>query len=224
MHTHLLERDPTRPVRVMVSVHGTGGSGAEQLRQLRPSAEEKLSGNWLLVCPSFETPYQFLLPDADRVLLDALADLRESHPRLRERLVLHGFSGGAQFAHRFTLKHPKKVVACVAFAAGCWTDPDGTAHGMQIDEDWFSREGWNDPTILAMAKTGTTDPDALRKVQWLIGCGQKDHPSRWRSAVEFHARMDAFGADAGWVDWEGGHEGVTTEVDWRWMKEVDALP
>jgi pimeloyl-ACP methyl ester carboxylesterase len=40
------------------------------------------------------------------------------------RLLLFGYSGGGQFAHRFAMAHPRSVRAAVVAAAGWYTFPD----------------------------------------------------------------------------------------------------
>ena len=41
---------------------------------------------------------------------------------------VHGFSGGSQYAHRFTNKHPKNVIGVSAHSGGSWDEgPDAAA-------------------------------------------------------------------------------------------------
>lgn len=41
-----------------------------------------------------------------------------------EQIALLGFSGGAQFAHRYTMAHPQRVAKLIAVAAGWYTMPE----------------------------------------------------------------------------------------------------
>lgn len=210
MLSHLIHQnsDPLTPI---VLVHGTNADAQHELDTFRPIAEALLSFNALLVAPQFDTPYQFLLPGADRVLLDALDQAKTDHT-LTDRVILYGFSDGAQFAHRFTMRHPGKVAACVALAADCWTDPSGTPLGMMIDEDWFTKEPWNAPGIREAARQKTTDAEALKAVPWLVGCGTQDHASRVRSAEQFQVALAEAGCGVDYLDWEGGHKDLPDHV------------
>lgn len=199
------------PLTPIVLIHGTGGNAQEELDRFRTTAEATLSFNVLLIAPQFETPYQFLLPRADRVLLDALDQAKAEH-ELADRIMLYGFSGGAQFAHRFTMRHPEEVMSCVALAAGCWTDPSGTASGMMIDEDWFRNEPWNAPGIAEAARQATTYAEALKRVRWLIGCGTRDHASRLRSAEQFQVALAEAGCGVDYLDWDGDHDDMPGHV------------
>ena len=192
-----------RPL-TLVAVHGTGGSGRAErdgwARHWAASAARPAR----LRCPDFGTPYQFLLPHADADLLRALGGLADTP------LHLIGFSGGGQFAHRFAQRHPGRVAACCALSAGAWTHPDGTLAGMMVEDGWFGRPGWDDPAVGAAGR----EPAAgdVRGVRWLIGCGRRDLASRYDSARGYHAALTAAGCRAGWVEWDGGHEGVPDDV------------
>jgi len=61
---------------------------------------------------------------ADLVLdaiLEEVADLTGANV---SKIYLFGFSGGAQFAHRYTMAHPERVARAVVAAAGWYTFPD----------------------------------------------------------------------------------------------------
>ncbi len=200
----IIHQRGTNPLVPIVGVHGTGGSGRDTQRLLKTPIERWFRQDALLVCPTFETPYQYLLPDADSRLIMRLDRLNKKH-RLNDRMLMYGFSGGAQFCHRFAMRHPHRVAACVALAAGCWTDPDGQAHGMQVDEAWFDRPPWDDPAITRSMKTPAADPQALCSIRWVIGCGTRDHPSRYTSAARFHRALLDLGAESTWLEWDGAH-------------------
>lgn len=113
---------------VLVMVHGISRNAAEQV--LRAS-QSSLAG-MAIVAPLFERRamgrYQLLGHGrvgvaADAALLALLDRLR--HIGLDTRRVnLFGFSGGAQFAHRFALFHPHRVARLCVAAAGWYTMPD----------------------------------------------------------------------------------------------------
>ena len=115
---------------VFVAVHGISINAREQARHFSPWAERT---GVLLIAPVFDPlfygDYQRLGRNgrgarADRALQVMLADLERQAGRLPGRICLFGFSGGAQFAHRFTMAHPDRVAAQVLAAPGWFTFPD----------------------------------------------------------------------------------------------------
>ncbi|PSL37605.1 hypothetical protein CLV49_1212 [Labedella gwakjiensis] len=65
--------------------------------------------------------YKALVGDGlryDLVLLDAVARAAETFGISSDRFLLFGFSGGAQFAHRFALAHPARLSALSIAAPG----------------------------------------------------------------------------------------------------------
>lgn len=61
---------------------------------------------------------------SDLALLGILDDAASRFGLAIDRIALFGFSGGAQFAHRFTLFHADRVRVCVPVSAGWYTLPD----------------------------------------------------------------------------------------------------
>ncbi|MFC7538118.1 hypothetical protein ACFQPG_12220 [Sphingomonas sp. GCM10030256] len=61
---------------------------------------------------------------ADDALFDILAQVAARWPISGDKVDLFGFSGGAQFAHRFALLHPERVRTCVPVSAGWYSWPD----------------------------------------------------------------------------------------------------
>ena len=115
---------------VIVSVHGVSMNAAEHMLRLRGVAE---ANDAVVIAPHFRRKayrrYQQLQHArtgvrADLALIDMLADLRARLGLMDGQIHLTGFSGGAQFAHRFALYHADLVASCVSCAAGWYTFPD----------------------------------------------------------------------------------------------------
>jgi poly(3-hydroxybutyrate) depolymerase len=103
---------------VFVFVHGTGGSGRDYIEGWRPHADDE---GFVLVCPTFRLGYQTLDDDEDEALL-AILDEVAQHYSIAPKAFVSGFSGGAQFAHRFAFAHPDSTQAVAVHSAG-WYDP-----------------------------------------------------------------------------------------------------
>lgn len=61
---------------------------------------------------------------ADLALIRMVEDASDVVPTLKRGFSLFGYSGGAQFAHRFAMAYPKRVRRAVVAASGWYTFPD----------------------------------------------------------------------------------------------------
>jgi len=144
-HLYLPETiDPAVTYQLLVGVHGAGGKG-HGAAGLKDWAKR---GDVIVIGPSFVTrgdrPYQ----NGDGIhaeKLIALFDSLKKSYKLKDRMFLHGFSGGCQFVHRFTMLHPKLVCGVSAHSGGSW-----------------ATDGY-----------GTID-NAAKSIPFAISCGEKD--------------------------------------------------
>ncbi|MDE2450585.1 MAG: alpha/beta hydrolase [Gammaproteobacteria bacterium] len=123
-------RDGSRPLQTLVVVHGSDFRHEEMCRYFARLADETAC---LVLAPLFAPPagpnpdpngYKFLRShhaEYDRVLLDMVDAVAERFGCARERFSLFGFSGGAQFAHRFLYVHPARLHAASIAAPGMVT-------------------------------------------------------------------------------------------------------
>lgn len=96
---------------------------------------------------------------ADQALLDILEFVGRECALDVSRCDIFGFSGGAQFAHRFAFLHPQRIRRCVAVSAGWYTMPDAEVR-------------W--PYGLAGAPDGRIDRDAIRRIAFHVVVGRRD--------------------------------------------------
>lgn len=117
---------------VIVLVHGISRNAVEHVA--RASRTPGLADR-ILIAPLFE-PEQFgRYQQLDRaeggercdLALIALLDDLQNQGLNTARVTMFGFSGGAQFAHRFALFHAERLVALSLAAAGWYTMPDSDA-------------------------------------------------------------------------------------------------
>lgn len=117
------------PHRIFVSVHGITRNALEHVLLFQPWAERL---GVAMIAPLFTraafSGYQTLNANGD-IPADEAFDLICDDARAllglpNAKLHLFGYSGGGQFAHRYLLKHPRRVARAVIGAAGWYTFPD----------------------------------------------------------------------------------------------------
>ncbi len=132
-HRRTLAADPTQeywlhvpaqctadhPCPVFVFVHGTDGNGRDFIRTWRDHADRE---GFIVVCPTFPQGYQVLEGDEDEALIAILDEVGQRYPTT-EGAIVSGFSGGAQFAHRFAFAHPERTRAVAVHSAGSYDPP-----------------------------------------------------------------------------------------------------
>ncbi|MEM6974564.1 MAG: hypothetical protein AAF577_17415 [Pseudomonadota bacterium] len=93
---------------------------------------------------------------ADKALLSLLAACRAAGFWHGGRLDLVGYSGGAQFAHRFAMLYPHLVGRLTLVAAGWYTFPDGAAfpYGLATRSDAAGRSAGFSAEFRAGFRTG----------------------------------------------------------------------
>lgn len=128
-------RDGSRPLQTLVVVHGSDFRHETMCRYFARMADETACVVLAPLFAPFSGPnpdpngYKFLRSDHadyDRVLLDMVDAVGERFACARERFSLFGFSGGAQFAHRFLYVHPARLHAVSIASPGMVTLIDPT--------------------------------------------------------------------------------------------------
>jgi pimeloyl-ACP methyl ester carboxylesterase len=111
----------------LIVVHGIARETDQMAEALAPLAA---ATGRLVVLPIFDADHwkTYQRPTrqarADQALLRLLSALRCDGTLPLDRFDLAGFSGGAQFAHRFTWMYPSLVSHLTVASAGWWTFPD----------------------------------------------------------------------------------------------------
>ena len=118
--------------RVLVSVHGISRNAWAHATYLAHQAE---AHNVLVIAPLFTATrcagYQRIgRPKkgerADYAFNEILDDAGRRTGTDTSRVYLFGYSGGAQFSHRYAMAYPEKVAALSVASAGWYTFPDVT--------------------------------------------------------------------------------------------------
>lgn len=125
---------PSEDAPVLVSVHGISRNAREHAETF---AAHCGTLGWFVVAPLFSRQafpkYQQLGfggrgrgcgPRPDLALNAILDEVQRTTGADASRVFLFGYSGGGQFAHRYALLHPRRVLAAVLGASGWYSFPD----------------------------------------------------------------------------------------------------
>lgn len=196
------------PSRVLVCVHGVSRNALEQIQIFRPYAERY---GFALIAPLFTAAifrdYQRLGrqghgPRADLALIRVLQTIALKTPLNTSKVALFGFSGGAQFVHRFAFAHSQRVSSIVLGAAGWYTMPDtnesypfGTANAKGLDAVRLNVRAATRLPILVVV--GSEDADANDPE---LNCSAKvlqQGPNRLARAKNWVGAMNAYASRHG---------------------------
>lgn len=120
--------EPGKTYWLVVGVHGyrQQGKGAGGVASWVQSAQCIVAG------PTFPSEgYQYLHQGAAEQLLEVHKTLAQRY-KLHDKMFLHGYSGGSQFASRFAMKYPDRVIGCGAHSGGTWGEVDAKAVGVPL--------------------------------------------------------------------------------------------
>ena len=185
--------------KLLVVVHGIARQADYMLQALAGEADRH---GYTLIAPVFSyrdyPDYQRLGRSglgqrADLAVCATLADLRE-HLGFSSGFHLFGFSGGAQFAHRFVYAHPEPVLSVCLASAGWYTPPDsgrrfpnGTDRTARLDGIRFEAGRLaRTPTLVVVGDKDTERDEALRKTPRVDKLQGSDRIER---AEWFHRRL-----------------------------------
>lgn len=111
----------------LVAIHGIFRDAFAQAEKFAPAAASK---GRVVIAPLFDVAqfkgYQQVVTGsrADIALIDLLERIARTGLTCVRRFDLFGYSGGAQFAHRFAMLYPQRVNRVTVAAAGWYTFPD----------------------------------------------------------------------------------------------------
>ncbi len=185
---------------LFVAIHGMSRNADQQARLL--SAYCDMYGA-VLLAPVFSAE-QF--PDyqrlgrrgrgrrADLALNAIVAETVEATGAAGDRFYLFGYSGGAQFAHRYLMAHPHRVAGAVIAGCGWYTLPDptrrfpyGTRMSRKLPEVHFDAEEFLSVPVTVMVGTDDNARDALRHRDRLDreqGASRLERARNWVAAME----------------------------------------
>jgi len=214
-----------QPLRILLVLHGMGARGDAFAQSLINTTD---STNWVVVAPTM--PYRDYmnltqLMEDDLKISHMLDRLLNSLPsrlnlKLRQHILVYGFSRGAQLAERFALIHPERIESVVTISGGSYTLPLATGNdktpmlfpfgigdlekhqGHPLDWESYKRISF----WVAVGERDTQPTDVPRAFDPFLG------KTRVERAAAFAKSLSALGIDAHLVYFPNtGHE-VTVEM------------
>lgn len=185
------------PDRLIVAVHGISREYEQQLAAYKQMADKL--GCWLVV-PEFSRDafprYQQIAKDAssqraDTELNTVLVALKVQLQQPFLKVHLCGYSGGAQFAHRYAMLYPQNIASLVLCSAGWYTFPDPETdfpYGLAKWPAWLGKlrfdEMLNLPTLVMVGEEDLNREKSLRKSKALDAQQGRNRVERAKSWVE----------------------------------------
>ena len=197
---------------LVISVHGIARNAATHAYRLMDEADRF---GLTIAAPFFDKDlygqYQQLQDAKSGARSDlAVLEIADAAARLTganaEKLLMFGFSGGAQFTQRFVMAHPHRVASAVLVAAGWYTFPDVTQpypYGIdmsapELDIELDLRGMLEAPQHVMVGELDIERDSSLRsskRVDQMQGLTRVERARRWVAAMgEFYKHRNALGA------------------------------
>ena len=198
----------------LVSIHGVLRDARGQA--LGFAAEAAKAGR-VVIAPLFDKArypaYQRLILGrrADRALLSLLDRLDRTGQADCRRFDLFGYSGGAQFAHRFALLYPQRVRRLTLAAAGWYTFPDDCPYPYGLASPRRPTRAWGPHVEAGLIHL------LERPIQVCVGelDNQPDALTRTGPDIDRQQGRDRLARAANWVDAmqrAGEARGIETDI------------
>ena len=193
---------------VFVTVHGLSRNAHEHASLFSSHCEDVGA---VLVAPCFDEQskdFQRLGRSgrgtrADAALDAMLEEVSWMTGAVTTRIHLFGFSGGAQFAHRYAMAYPHRIARAVIAAAGWYTFPDpkerypyGIRRSRELPDVHFDPEEFLQVAITVMVgdqDTTNVDLRITERVNRQQGENRLERAQNWVSAMR--AAADAYHLD-----------------------------
>ncbi|MFH0856102.1 MAG: dienelactone hydrolase family protein [Candidatus Omnitrophota bacterium] len=131
---------------VLVAIHWYSGTAEQQINEWGFLAQKD---SYILICPQFSEGYQRLAGEEDQKLVAIIDAVSSEFSVDKENIYLVGFSAGAQFALRFTYKHPFLKAVCI-LSPGAFDPPPRNKQLKSVK--YFLGVGEKDPRLSTVRK------------------------------------------------------------------------
>lgn len=186
----------------LVAVHGIARDAQAQAEAYAPGAA---AAGRAVIAPLFDEEtwggYQRVKPcRADRALLSLLDDVEAEGMTETRRFDLAGFSGGAQFGHRFAMLYPERLRRLTLAAPGFWTFPDDAPFPYGFGGDWGAKLASGFARLLALdiaVAVGAADVERDENTRVSSALDAQQGPHRLARARAWVAALRAAAAARG---------------------------
>lgn len=179
----------------LVAVHGISRNAEEHVEAF---AEVAVAERRLLIAPHFDEArfggFQRLAGGTEEAVAALWHDVEQVTGQRLGAVDMIGFSGGAQFTHRYAMLHPERVHSMTLVAAGWYTFPsesDRFPYGIKRDGRRGRRAAGNlkkffaIPTLVLVGALDRQRDAALRKtpdIDMKQGINRIERATRWSCA------------------------------------------
>jgi poly(3-hydroxybutyrate) depolymerase len=226
---------------LLVAVHGLGSNPRELARAFSNLCEAR---GVVLVAPVFtadrHADYQRLGRvgrgiRADVALDRCVAEVCSLTGADARQLHLFGYSGGAQFAHRYVMAHPHRVAHAVVASAGWYTFPDAQVrypygirrHRSLPDVTFDPHEFLRVPTTVLIGDqdVGKSKLRSTERLDAQQGTTRLDRARRWTAAMQAAAQSYGYESRVSSIEAPGMDHSFTKFCDQGQLAErvFDAL-
>jgi len=129
---------------LLIAIHWFRGNASQAVNEWGFVANKN---GCILVCPEFADGYQKFARGEDRKLCAVIEDVKRDFSVNESKIFIAGFSGGAQFAHRFVFKHPLVCTAACIISAGDYDAPLNSKEAKAVK--YFVGVGTSDERLAA---------------------------------------------------------------------------
>ncbi len=207
-----LPKHMNESTRVLVSVHGISRNARIHAQRFSSLAQQY---GVIVVAPYFSEQrfqdYQRLGRSgrgqrADKALNSVLSDVTRLTNVTTDKVYMFGYSGGAQFVHRYMMAYPERVMSAVLGAAGWYTFPDVAMHfpygiksNKRLPDLRFEPKRFLQVPVSVLVGDADTERDAaLRKSERLDsmqGTTRLERARRWVMAMSASAKRHGLGTE-----------------------------
>lgn len=223
------EHADTSTLRLLVAVHGYDREAVSRVEQFVDLAERH---RFVLLGPEFipGIHYQTLGVGGDRAdlrLLDLVDEVSTDLGLDVEQFDLVGYSGGAQFAHRFLYVWPRRLRSVVVGAPGTVTLPStrdrwpvGVRNLQRVTGSRFDLDEVRRPRLMLLVGTEDLVLEGFNQRPWAMRTGA----TRLDRARSLHAAWQVAGIAHEYVEVSGSAHGLDEQIVERACQFLAAAP
>lgn len=195
-----IPKERSDETRIMCTIHGISRNALEHIKGFIPQAERYGSVIVAPLFPRINFPrYQQLGTSANQERADMafnniLQDAQEWLNLPSAPILIFGFSGGGQFAHRYAMFYPKRVAKMVLAAPGWYSFPDPEQkypYGIKSSLNWpkltFAMEKFLQiPTLVLVGEEDDlrdADLNKERAIDAFQGLNRVERAEHWTAAA-----------------------------------------